>query len=283
MKKSIYANKKAAAALAAIMLGVALVSYQGYQVVKPVASEASGIPPHWEHASIPFKLELMDVTDTSSRKTWASALTKSIGAWDAAGVVHYLVTPGVSQDKDPCALSFAGSATVTAPIFCSYSADNGILASAYYGWGFDSHIKGAKIAMNDYYLDNPNSLYGYSTSEWRNKFLCLDLGYILGLGFRNEPSDKSQSCMNGNYNFETVTHQQSPDQTDYLNLQDQYNHIDSPASVPAGTAATTDSEPLKQLGTLVRSVDNGNVRTELYEQDFGDGSVARAVVQRLLK
>lgn len=242
-------------------------------------SHADELPQvHWQHATTPFALKIIDHTTTN----WNNTLENITKKWSAADVINYQITP--SKAPFQC-YPIVMPPSDTGMHVCNINEENDWLAIAGYTQLADSpHIYYGLVVLNDFYLNNESS--EYSTDAWRNKLVCEYLGWTEGLPFRLDVGDDSNSCMNLDYGFGNVHKQQYPDQIDLDSMKLIYrNHIDP--IMPSSEGVTTKSTKQKvtnqslqdgKFGRLVETINNGT--TEIYQLELADGSKMNTLIQR---
>lgn len=254
--------------LLVLSLAIGLTAWKVYNPQSSALSSKAGSPPlpHWAHSTIPFNLPLLN----SSSKNWTkNHLPRITADWQTPKVMAFATTQG--NNSDPCYLY------PEMINFCSVNDKNdGIAYGQYSYWNETGHIVTAAFVLNDAYFYDPNSYFG--TPEMRNKMLCLEVGFTLGLDFRYNEPDTSKTCMDPLNSIDRVLNQQDPDAQDYTQLKTQYNHLDDTSS--SGVASLTAKLPpltaQVNKGQLVKSSADG--QQKLYKLDLGNGYTQMTLV-----
>lgn len=264
----------AALVILTIAVGLVWLKYYSPSKLDSQASHASEEQAHWPHDGTPFKLPLIN----HSSAVWSSHLAKVTQIWEQEEVMDY----DIISKPQPTNQCYPISLQVEGMNFCSFSEDNSWLALALYVQGpGDPHILGARVMVNDFYLNNPKS--EYSTDAWRNNQVCQWLGWTAGIPLRVEEDPTIKSCMNVYTDFKNVDIRQNPDSDDYDALKILYSHIDDTSSSAISYKIAKANEFLKkqQFGVLTQTLDKG--QKEFYSQDLGDGYKMITAIDKIPK
>lgn len=233
----------------------------------PLRSSANEVQPHWPYSTQPANIKLMD----SSSSYWENHLAIQLQNWEKKSYVKYATVLG--DPKIPCYQypEVTNFCTVNDPDFF-------VVFGSYVFWERTGHIITGHFILNDYYLNNPGTYF--STPEARNKTLCSQLGWGMGLSFRYFQGDKSTTCMEALWVPERVPNQQQPDEEDLAQVKERYashQDDDSSSAISAVTAKANRYLKDKNYGQLVDSLANGQ---EIYKLDLGDGFVMQTILQK---
>jgi hypothetical protein len=248
--------------VAILSLAVGLTSWKVYNPQSTALSSRAGFeeqPPHWAHSGAPFKVPFLN----SSSRTWSKPLGQMIEKWQKTPAVIFATIPGKSSD--PCYMY------PEMMNFCTTNDPDTFIAQGWLlYWTNTGHIVSYSFMLNDASLNNPDSIY--STDAWRNKYLCLYMGWGIGGEISYNPQPDPNTCMNSYTDWGDEVNQQQPLRQDLDALKSLYHsHNDDTSSsgVARITAFTKELTPKTDRGELVKSYDNG--QEQLYKLDLGNG------------
>jgi len=233
----------------------------------PLRSSADEEPlKHWPYSTSPAVITLLD----SSSNYWGKHLALAMKNWEKNEYIKINAVEGLPAKECEQMPELIHFCTVNDPNFF-------IAFGSYVSWTRTGHIIAGSFILNDYYLNNPDSPYG--TSIWRNKLLCSNLGWSMGLDFRYYQDENSTTCMEALWVTERVPNPQGPDEVDLAQVKERYSsHADdtSSSSLSSITAAANLHLKQREYGDLVRSFGESQ---SVYKLDLGNGYEMTTIVQ----
>jgi hypothetical protein len=187
---------------------------------------------------------------------WYSYLVGANNDWNQSTVIQSPLITGTTNVKNCRAV--AGTIQVCSSKY-GYTGWLGIASI----WLSGGHIVQGTTKLNDSYFASPS----YNTPAWRALVTCQEIGHNYGLGHQDENfnTDGTTSCMDYTNVPEGNEH---PDNHDYAQLVDIYDHQESSASTPfgagnSGASAETGDTPAA-WGRAIRFTADG--RPDLFER-----------------
>jgi hypothetical protein len=180
---------------------------------------------HWARTSNPFTLQVGD--NVSS--TWDTYLDEAISDWSASSVLDLTEVAGGTRPK-PC------KATTGRIEACSASyGNNGWLGIAQIWISGGEHITKALTKVNDYYFNQPT----YNTPAWRRLVMCQEIAHDFGLDHQDENFNNANlgSCMDYTNDPDGPPSNEHPNNHDYDQLEEIYQHLDSFSTVGGSSAS----------------------------------------------
>jgi hypothetical protein len=182
---------------------------------------------HWKRTSDAVTVPVHD----NVNGTWDPFLRLAVADWNVSPVIQSAVVPGTAKPRTCRAV--AGTIQV-----CNASYGNtgwlGIAGISLSG----GHITQGYTKLNDTYFNTAQ----YNTPSWRALVTCQEVGHDYGLGHQDEDfsTDGTTSCMDYT---SLPAGNESPDDHDYEQLLDIYNHHEPAASTASLGASGLELEP----------------------------------------
>ena len=182
---------------------------------------------HWTREANPLVLGVGDNLDS----TWSDYLTTAVSDWSQHPELVVITIDKGSSASPECV-----------PVTGTVQACNGEygpigwlgLASV---WNASGHIAMGILQLNDTYFNQP----AYDTPEWRNLVMCQELAHTFGLGHQDEGHTNPNlgSCMDYSDNPAGPPTNEHPNQHDWDQLNEIYEHVDTAQAFAAVAAQTT--------------------------------------------
>lgn len=203
---------------------------------------------HWPHGTVPFTFGLIN----SASPIWADSINNAARDWSGTGVVTFRTQRDYPVAADTCDLMWMKIRV------CSFVNKTTNILAYSTALGFQDHFYTASISVNEAYYVYGTSMY--NSAAWRNQIMCSMLGSRMGSPIQI-PSDGvfPKTCLLAYFQPGAITPSEHPDDQDYLNMQEIYNHVDAgyAPSVSPNVDAIVTSRDISTWGTLVQaSADN---------------------------
>lgn len=226
-------------------------------IAMPVAATHSWNGYHWARTTTQITPPVGDNVTAA----WDGYLATAVADWNQSTVIQSPLVAGQSPQKQCRAVS--GTIQV-----CNASyGRNGWLGIASI-WLSGGHISQGTTKVNDTYF----SMAQYNTPSWKAAVMCQEIGHDYGLDHQDEDfsTDNTNSCMDYTSNPQGNEH---PDQHDYQQLLDIYDHIDSAAAANAARSMPSQAalgDTPADWGTPVRR--NSRGQPDMFVRDLGQGN-----------
>jgi hypothetical protein len=200
---------------------MAAVAIPAAMLALPAIASHSWSTYHWKRTTAELTVPVGDNVDAN----WDSYLNAAIADWNNSTVINSPKVAGTTNPKNCRAV--AGTIQV-----CNGKYGNtgwlGIASISLSG----GHISQGTTKLNDTYFNTPQ----YNTYSWKSLVTCQEIGHDYGLGHQDEDfsTDNTNSCMDYT---SLPAGNEHPDAHDYQQLLDIYNHLESAAGLPGGSAA----------------------------------------------
>lgn len=169
---------------------------------------------HWARTTQSFTLTVVN----SMTSDWDVYAAASVVDWSHPGVLDMTQNlNGSTADRDRRRCDGPSGQVRICNMTFGF---NGWLGIAGISIDTDGHIFTGYVKLNDTYF---NTSF-YNTFDWKQSVVCQELGHIVGLDHQDEDFDNESlgTCMD--YQDPPTTH---PDQHDYAQLEEIYDHLDS--------------------------------------------------------
>lgn len=215
---------------------------------------------HWARTSNPAVLTLGD----NLTNVWDSHLVTAEADWEQSQVLSLSIVAG-QTDPRRCRAA-TGKIEVCNDTY-GFNGWLGIAGISVSG----SHIVSSYVKLNDSYFNTAT----YNTPAWRNLVMCQEVGHAFGLDHQDENFNNANlnTCMD--YTNDPLSNQH-PNQHDYQQLLDIYNHTDGgggsePPCRGKGCNGknSVDFDTPGEWGRVIARDNFG--RPILYVRDFGNG------------
>lgn len=248
MRKSVSQNLRRFGLSAAIAVTASLIA-------APLLADHAWSTYHWKRTAAQLNVPVGDNVDSN----WDFYLTQAVGDWNKSTVIDSPKVAGTTNPRNCKAIR--GTIQV-----CNGRYGNtgwlGIASISLSG----GHIIQGTIKLNDTYFSTPQ----YNTPSWKALVTCQEVGHDYGLGHQDEDfaTDNTNSCMD--YTSAPMGNEH-PDNHDFEQLGLIYNHLESGAAVPSGSA-TTEVEPGDSPAAWGRAIHTDKQgRPDMFERSDGPG------------
>lgn len=241
-------------------------NYRG-SAPRALFSSADQASPKWPSTGeFPVNIHLIDHTNGLWRSALGQSVDRAINTWEETGLVNYSVVRGDGNFQ--CYPIWLMPESMNVCNF--YDRDTMMGIALYYSNGQNQTILGGSVLLNDYYLIDESS--EFATPEIRQKVLCWGIGFTLGTPNRHEPQEESKTCMNTEFDVDTVANMQYPDELDINWLKILYGDVKEPPTSSAVSYKVQEANKFlqaKDYGVKQKSSSKGLI--EHYIKDLNDG------------
>ena len=206
---------------------------------------------HWERASNPFTLPVLNSTSDTRNllggQNWPAMLAKSASDWSQSTVLDLAVQPQTATDlaaRAACAFQPGAVRVCNAPNpDVTWLGLATVFPDATSG---DGHLLAATAQMNDTWFSTP--FYNATNAQ---HVMCQEIGHTFGLDHQDESGKDLNTCMD----YAEALDNPAPNSHDYQQLQTIYGHLDGASS--AGSRSGSKGRKGNAKGGAARAIATG--------------------------
>jgi hypothetical protein len=202
---------------------------------------------HWTREANPLPASVGDNLDA----TWRDYLTTAASDWNQQpDLLVVTVQPG--QTPSPDCVPVPGTIQVCNGEY----GRTGWLGLAQV-WNASGHIIQGTALLNDTYFNEP----AYDNPPWRYLVMCQEVAHTFGLGHQDENQDNPNlgSCMDYSNEPEGPPSNEHPNQHDWDQLEEIYEHVDTVESFSAVASLTTEANELTTPPSEIKFPEVGGI------------------------